>query len=82
MTEQLRLRDVFHRPMTILKGDNFDSILRGFGQQKLGKFDNKFTPQMTEFLFAQEEDNFGLDIVALNIQRGRDHQIQGYTFYK
>ena len=23
-----------------------------------------------------------LDIVSLNIQRGRDHQIQGYPFYK
>ena len=36
---------------------------------------------MTEFLFAGNK-NWGHDIVTLNVQRGRDHQIQGYTFYK
>jgi hypothetical protein len=41
-----------------------------------------FTPEMTEWLFPPEGKDFGLDIVALNIQRGRDHQIQGYTEYK
>ena len=35
---------------------------------------------MTEWLFANKD--FGLDIVSLNVQRGRDHQIQGYTTYK
>ena len=68
--------------MTILENDNFDCIIRGLCLQKLGKFDNKFTQEMTEFLFSRFDENFGLDIVALNIQRGRDHQIQGYTFYK
>ena len=35
---------------------------------------------MTEWLFATKE--FGLDIVSLNVQRGRDHQIPSYTTYK
>ena len=43
-------------------------------------FNNVYTEQMTEWLFANKD--FGLDIVSLNVQRGRDHQIQGYTTYK
>ena len=45
-------------------------------------YNNKFTTEMTEWLFPAKGKDFGLDIVALNIQRGRDHQIQGYVAYK
>ena len=45
-------------------------------------FNNKFTGEMTEWLFKAKGKDFGLDIVALNVQRGRDHQIQGYVAYK
>lgn len=68
--------------MKMIEEDNFDCLIRGLAKQPMGQFDNKFTTEMTEFLFARPENKFGLDIVALNIQRGRDHQLQGYTFYK
>jgi hypothetical protein len=45
-------------------------------------FNNIFTPEMTEWLFKERNKDFGHDIVALNVQRGRDHQIQGYPAYK
>ena len=82
LTEEWPLREVFHNPMKMLEKDNYDALLRGMCMQLLGQMDNKFTTEMTEFLFTRAQKNFGLDIVALNIQRGRDHQIQGYTFYK
>ncbi len=45
-------------------------------------FNNVFSPEMTEWLFKNDKDDFGMDIVALNVQRGRDHRIHGYTAYK
>jgi peroxidase len=61
---------------------NFDDFMRGLGSQSLQEFNNIYTEEMTEWLFAENNQSHGLDIVALNVQRGRDHQIQGYTAYK
>ena len=59
---------------------NFDDIIRGQAAQPLQEFNPVFSEDITEHLFTR--GHFGLDIVSLNVQRGRDHQIQGYTTYK
>ena len=50
--------------------------------QPLREYNNKFTTEMTEWLFKEADQDFGSDIIALNVQRGRDHQIQGYSAYR
>jgi len=74
------LKELFHRPHTLLVDNTYDQLLRGQSSQSVQDFNNVYTEQMTEWLFANKD--FGLDIVSLNVQRGRDHQIQGYTTYK
>ena len=78
----LKLRDIFHNALITMNGNHYDDVMRGQCGQPLHSFDNVFSAEMTEWLFRENQDNFGLDIAALNIQRGRDHQIPGYPTYR
>jgi len=57
-----------------------DSLLRGLSGQPIQQFDRYVTDQVTVHLFADDPPRgVGTDLVALNIQRGRDHGIPGTT---
>ena len=82
ITRSLRLRDIFHKPIHLLANNTFDELARGLCAQPLHDFNNVYSGEMTEWLFPEDEANWGLDIVSLNVQRGRDHQIPGYPTYR
>lgn len=82
LTDKLQLREVFHNPLSLLANETYDDITRGMCMQPLREFNNVFSHEMTEWLFMEKEKNFGMDIVALNVQRGRDHMIPGYPAYR
>ena len=82
LTGAMRLRDVFLKPLSLLEGNALDNLIRGLAVQPLQEFNNVYTKEVTEFLFPEGGKSFGMDLVTLNVQRGRDHQIPGYAKYR
>ncbi len=57
-------------------------MVRGLTSQHGDKWDKVFSEDVTNHLFEVRRGTGGLDLVALNIQRGRDHGIRGYNEYR
>jgi len=64
----------------ILREPGFvDELVKGMTMQPSQLYDNNFVEAITTGLFDGE---MGLDLIAINIQRGRDHGLQPYLDYR
>ncbi|KFB47945.1 AGAP013282-PA-like protein [Anopheles sinensis] len=65
---------------TILEqtSDRYPNLLRGMTTQPMGLNDASLDPATKHFLF-RFNNMFGVDLKALDIQRGRDHGLPGYN---
>jgi len=83
---RMRLSDVFHNARHLLANTSYDDLIRGLAAQPMHDFNNVFTTEMVDWLFKEHDEEtgveFGMDIVALNVQRGRDHQMPTYPAYR
>ena len=70
------LRDAFFDP-TFAQAHGVDMLLKGLSMQQAQNVDALVIDEVRNFLF--EEGNGGLDLVAVNIQRGRDHGLPSYN---
>jgi len=68
--------------ITQANGQGYDLILRGLMTQNAPEMDRFVTEGVTNFLFKPQNQDFGSDLVARNIQRGRDHGLPSYTTYR
>lgn len=62
-----------------------ESILRGMLKDPLMKVDTWFSSELTQHLFETKNSKsqpFHFDLVSININRGRDHGISGYTKFR
>ncbi len=73
----LSLKNAFFNP-SILANNGIDQVLRGLTTQTQQQIDTKIVGSIRNFLFGQPGQG-GLDLAALNIQRGRDHGLPDYN---
>ena len=76
------LSETFFNPELVYVPGGLDKFLVGLATQPRQKFDNIFTEQVTNHLFQPKNHSFGMDLVALNLQRGRDHGLPGYNAFR
>merc|ERR1719481_1924576 len=69
-------------PYDLYDNLTLETFVRGLTTQKSQELDALFSVELTEHLFQQEEEEFGMDLVSLNIQRGRDHGLAPYTKWR
>lgn len=75
----LAVRDAFfNAPMLLQSEDDIAPVLRGLALQPHERIDNKVIDDLRNFLFGPPGAG-GFDLVALNIQRGRDHGVPSYN---
>ncbi|CAL4123854.1 unnamed protein product [Meganyctiphanes norvegica] len=79
--EDLLLSKNQFRPFMLYNRGALDELLRGLSKQPSEQFDHFFTEELTNKLFAGNRA-FGMDLVALNIQRGRDHGLPDYNSWR
>jgi peroxidase len=73
---ELALRDAFFRP-SYVNENGVESIIRGAATQTAQEFDAMVVEDVRSFLF--DAPGGGLDLPAVNMQRGRDLGIPGYN---
>ncbi|XP_073997956.1 peroxidase-like isoform X2 [Rhodnius prolixus] len=77
----LELSKQHFAPFILYNEGAVDDFIRGLSAQPSQEVDRFFSKQITDHLFQGELD-LGLDLVALNIQRGRDHGLPPYNDWR
>lgn len=74
----IQLRDAFFAPGRLKEEGGLEPLFRGFAVQLCQSIDIYVIDDVRNFLFGQPGQG-GFDLVALNIQRGRDHGLPSYN---
>lgn len=72
------LREMFLFPFGLYEGQ-MERVLLGLSQSPAQKFDRYMVRDVTNHLYQMRGNETGLDLASLNVLRGRDHGIPGYT---
>ena len=76
----MKLRTMFFNN-TVTKTKGIEPVLLGLVGNTSQKVDTVLTSEITEHLF-ERPDQHGENLVALNLQRSRDHGLPGYNHYR
>lgn len=88
-TESVELHRMLFNPYSLWGTGGLDSAIGSAIGTPLAKSDPYFSAELTEKLFQSPvqpavttRKTVGLDLVSLNIQRGRDHGLPAYTEWR
>ncbi|CAH0719647.1 unnamed protein product, partial [Brenthis ino] len=82
ITNNVSLHDELTNPSNIWSMGAVDRLLLGMVNQPIQKRDEFITEELTNHLFQTPHFAFGMDLAAINIQRGRDHGVPPYTAWR
>ena len=74
-----KISEMLQQPYDLFKAGWFDSYAMGLINQVAQAADDSVSGEVTNHLFEEPGDGFGLDLVSLNLQRGREHGIPSYN---
>ncbi|XP_037080364.1 peroxidase-like isoform X2 [Pollicipes pollicipes] len=77
-----RLSKQLRQPYDMYKGGFCDQYTMGLMNQVAQAMDDAVSQEVTNHLFQMPEHRFGMDLAAINMQRGREHGIPGYNDYR
>jgi len=77
-----RLSEMLQQPYDLYKGGWADNYIMGLINQVAQALDNSMSQEVTNHLFQEPGKKWGLDLAALNIQRGREHGIPSYNAWR
>jgi len=73
-----QLKEIFFNPMSLLEAGGMEALLKGMSVQVQQDFDLKMIDDLRNFLFGPPGAG-GLDLAAINIQRGRERGLSDYN---
>ncbi|UYV64041.1 hypothetical protein LAZ67_2006378 [Cordylochernes scorpioides] len=79
-TTGFKLRNYFFFPFELYTGQ-LEPVMAGVSRQPAQEFDPYMVHDVTNYLYRRRGNATGLDLAAINVQRGRDHGLPGYSAY-
>jgi len=76
------LSEMLQQPYDLFKAGWADQYVQGMMNQVAQAMDDSITEQVTNHLFEEPGRGFGMDLAAINMQRGRDHGVGSYNRYR
>ncbi|OWA53880.1 Chorion peroxidase [Hypsibius exemplaris] len=76
------VKSTYFHPFTLYDKDGFDEVIFGMVSSPSNEVDVNFVDDLNDHLFQAPGETSGLDLTAINIQRGRDHGVAGWMKWR